>query len=335
MKKLLLVVILITCAFKINAQIQSSCTVPTVLQNYYDADVKQLALKRIFEQQSPYKDSIIIPQNYQDTIWQGLAAIFNLTSISERDSVFDNYCIHHDASIYLFNSIYVKVDTLYSWTTQWVHMQTVTGYTELDNFIANYGFSISNYWNSLNVAILTTTQNINLLPFCDSIESYSGIVYSERIPMNGGGNEITYIKSGNIRFYYFTLGLGDCPSGCTEFHSFRFQVQNDCSVTYLGIYSTATYLPVPINCNITTEVKNEKENISFKIYPNPAVNFCNIILRGGYIQKAELLSLVGRTVLIKYETNLNNLDVSGIPAGIYFLRLYSGNGIFNQKIVIQ
>src|ERR1035437_4640516 len=94
MKKLHLLIILIVCIQTTKAQIPSSCIAPPVLQTHYDADIKHLALKRIFNQNSPYKDSIKVPQNYQDTISQGLAAIFNLTSVIQRDSVFDNYCIH-------------------------------------------------------------------------------------------------------------------------------------------------------------------------------------------------------------------------------------------------
>ncbi|MBI4649124.1 MAG: T9SS type A sorting domain-containing protein [Bacteroidia bacterium] len=34
-------------------------------------------------------------------------------------------------------------------------------------------------------------------------------------------------------------------------------------------------------------------------------------------------------------TGLNRLDVTGIPAGLYFLRLFSANDIFTEKIILQ
>jgi hypothetical protein len=124
MKKLHLLIILIVCIQTTKAQIPSSCIAPPVLQTHYDADIKHLALKRIFNQNSPYKDSIKVPQNYQDTISQGLAAIFNLTSVIQRDSVFDNYCIHQDVSYFVYHQIYVGVDPAYSWTQQWQNLNT-------------------------------------------------------------------------------------------------------------------------------------------------------------------------------------------------------------------
>ena len=122
MKKLLLFILLAVCIQTTKAQIPSSCMVPFALQTHYDADVKHLALKRIYYQNSPYKDSITVPQNYQDTIWQGLAAIFNLTSVIQRDSVFDKYCIHQDVSYFVNHQIYVGVDLAYSWTQQWQNL---------------------------------------------------------------------------------------------------------------------------------------------------------------------------------------------------------------------
>lgn len=255
MKKLLLFITVIICVHTINAQIPSSCIVPQVLQTYYDGDVKHLALKRIFAQQAPYIDSINVPQNYQDTIWQGLAAIFNLTPVIERDSVFDNYCIHHEASNFIYHSIYVAVDTTYNWTQQWQNLNTTTGITSLDNLLSTYGFTITSFSTfGSNYATLTTTQNINVIPLCDSIETFSGVLYSEPNPPIGFGNEIIYNKVGNDRFYDFTVGYGDCPSGCTGQHTFKFKVYNNCSVDYLGIFDNfdPNGLPAPINCNITT-----------------------------------------------------------------------------------
>ncbi|MBI4645416.1 MAG: T9SS type A sorting domain-containing protein [Bacteroidia bacterium] len=70
------------------------------------------------------------------------------------------------------------------------------------------------------------------------------------------------------------------------------------------------------------------------IYPNPAKNICNIIFQGGDIQKAMLVGLDGKPVLINEGCNINKINVSEIPPGVYVLRLYSENSIFFEKIII-
>jgi hypothetical protein len=88
MKKLIVFFMVLISVQFLNAQIPSNCDVSPILLNFYDRDVKHLALTRIYDQQSPARDSINIPQNYQDTIWQALAAIFNLTDFPARDIMY-------------------------------------------------------------------------------------------------------------------------------------------------------------------------------------------------------------------------------------------------------
>lgn len=323
--KALFITLIFIISYSIKAQIPSNCIIPTALQNNYDADVKHLALERIFNQNSSYKDSIDVAYSYQDTIWQGLSAIFNLTSVLQRDSVFDKYCIHQEASYFIYHSIYVAVDTSNSWTQQWQNLNITTGITVLDNLLSTYGFIVTNFTNlsSINYATLTTTQNINVIPLCDSLETFTGVTYSEPKPPIGDGNDIFYNKQGNDRFYSFSLGLGDCPSGCTGSYTYNFKVYDDCSVDYLGVVENIGFgdeLPIPINCNITTGVDNKKENTTISIYPNPVYDNLNF---SKSLKNINVYNVLGELMLYKEEFS-TSISTSKLVEGVYFIKCNEG-----------
>ena len=97
----------------------------------------------------------------------------------------------------IYEGVMVSVDTAYSWTAQWANLITTTGYTELDNLMATYGFTISYYSSSTDVAILNTNQVINIYPLCDSIETFDGVICADPNIYFGDGNRINYNKIGD------------------------------------------------------------------------------------------------------------------------------------------
>ncbi len=343
MKRVFGQMVIILCFQTAFAQIPSSCVVPSTLQTYYDADVKHLALKKIFANILPPdsiliqdRDSIIVPQDVPEPIWEGLAAIFNVTTIPERDSAFDIYCIHQVVSDNLFHSIYVAVDTSYAWTQQWQNLITTTGNVPLDNLLSTYGFSITAFSTfGSNYATLTTSHNINVRPLCDSIATYSGVLYSEPKPYAGDGNSITYLESGNDRIYYFTLGLGDCQSGCTEFHTYRFKVFPNCSVTYMGTFNSATYLPNPMNCNITSGINHVNTNTESRIFPNPAEDIINVETNYSPNANYKICNIYGQIVQTGIISEEKKIYVHGLNNGIYMLMLNkkTTNETANYKFV--
>src|SRR5678816_3439404 len=116
MNRLVLLCSLICATCSMKAQVVSSCIVPPLLASEYERDIRQLATNHLFQVQSPDTALVNIPQEYIDTISQGLAAIFNATSLPERDTVFNLYCVHnHNGWPYDYAGFLVRVDTSYSW----------------------------------------------------------------------------------------------------------------------------------------------------------------------------------------------------------------------------
>ena len=187
MKKAILLFILTAILFNGSAQIPSNCDVSPLLRTYYELDVKDMALKWLYSIKSPDTSQIDIPQWCQDTIWSGLAALFNRCDIPEVDSVFNKYCVHTDVGFQgsgIFKYMGIDVDTLINWTHKWINYQITTGITTLDSLLAKYGFTVDNvyHWsNSPPTVLLATTQLINTPALCDSLRSFQGILSAEPI----------------------------------------------------------------------------------------------------------------------------------------------------------
>jgi alpha-glucosidase (family GH31 glycosyl hydrolase) len=75
---------------------------------------------------------------------------------------------------------------------------------------------------------------------------------------------------------------------------------------------------------------------SFKLYPNPASSY--IILETTQTSKAEILSSSGKvlkTINIESKSSSEWIDVSDLASGVYVLRIFSKQLIYNKKLVIQ
>jgi len=346
----ILPVILTLIIINAYSQVPSSCNVPAELQISYDADVPFLAIQRIIQIGSPYADSINISQIYQDSIWEGLAAIYNATSIPESDSVFNIYCIHQYMGYpHKFpNVINVYVDTTYSWTQQWQNLQIITGYSQLDSLLANYGFDTVIYFSSnFKRATLTTNQKINLGAIADSLMTFNGIT-SAFSYINGDGNEIKYSTNGSNKEFEFYLSYGDCPSGCIAHYIWKFIVFPDCSVLFNGVQtlgSTPEPFPVPVNCNLSSDTVTSQAVINYpenqiKIYPNPFNNSTLIEFENRKNQKYTLTLYNSIGQIVKQIDNITTgqirIERDNLSNGLYFFQLRTDSEIIgNRKFIIE
>lgn len=87
----------------------------------------------------------------------------------------------------------------------------------------------------------------------------------------------------------------------------------------------------------------EKSGFSAAVYPNPVSNVMNLLINPGKSRFAivSLLDISGRTVLNKkYELQSEDLStiqipVSGLPSGIYMVRIQSGSNVIARKVVVK
>jgi len=320
----------------------SNCAVTPGLYNAYKDDVRALTIERINQINSIYKDSIVVPQNYRDTIWQGLAAINNVTSLSERDSVFNLYCIHQFPGFNTSYQIAVKVDTSYSWTLQWRNLQTITGYNDLDKLITTYGFTIIQFQSLGNYACLNTNQELNIQALCDSLKNLNGIIWATtNNGYAGTGNYITYTSNGLTQNYNFTLGYGDCPSGCTAYYTWKFKVYQGCNVAFDGVViynpGNESFPPPSINCNYDVLDHSEEEIYGFivELFPNPTSTTITIsIPLQSTNSELSIMNIQGQLLLKQALTQGKAVvDVSSFSKGMYFIKVSGDRGVAVKKFL--
>ena len=83
--------------------------------------------------------------------------------------------------------------------------------------------------------------------------------------------------------------------------------------------------------NVTTAIQEVTKNISFSVYPNPTSDEINISSTYN-IGKVEIYNITG---ILQSSSYKNKVDVSNLSSGIYFVKVYSENGVATQKFVKQ
>jgi hypothetical protein len=90
--------------------------------------------------------------------------------------------------------------------------------------------------------------------------------------------------------------------------------------------------------NAPIGISNLQGTLNVKLYPNPAQNFVNIetkTLNGlGSIAFHNLSGAVIKQQILNFSENSNiQLDISDLPAGIYFTKIFAGGKLFHHKIL--
>ena len=102
-----------------------------------------------------------------------------------------------------------------------------------------------------------------------------------------------------------------------------YSVTNSCGTTTQSL-DVAVYCPLAVN-----NVVLQNSNIS--IFPNPANDI--VYVKGFNPTLIRIVNMYGQTV--KYAQSSNSIEVSELPAGIYFVQLYNTNGVVvdNQRLL--
>lgn len=329
MEKILLL-ILVTLVFNTgNAQVTSSCNVPQILAHEYERDIKNLTIRRLYQLQSPDTFVIRIPQTWQDTIAEGLAAIFNATSIPERDSIFNLYCVHDNTTPYqIYNELLVQVDTNYAWTQPWQNLNAITGNAYIDSIMIRYHYSVTQFfnWSIGNYALLRSDSLWNIYAIIDTLQMIPGVVHAEPNSIIGAAGKMDYHVTGTDRYYDFYFEFNDCFDGCDNWREWQYVVHSDCSVDYLGFIDWGVFgispLPAPVNCNTFTVIQdNNPTQKKFNVFPNPATSIITIQSLNNNQLTDVLIYDVNGKVILAFDCFFGSvkLNLAHLPDGIYSL----------------
>lgn len=328
-------------AFTLSAQVPSDCTIPSVLRDIYDRDVKGLAIKRMQAQNSPDNALIAIPDAVQDSIYEGMAAILNvMDQVMEGDSVFNLYCVHDNWDSPAVFGMIIGVDSDSPMATAWESGTATTGIAAIDNLISDQGFVLQNYF-SFGAGVFYSNDIWNIFAIADSLtNSVEGVEYVEPDYLIGGAGRIGYnTDESGKRYYEFRHEWNDCFDGCDNFYTWNFVVDPDCLVTFTGSSQGGVFgnepLPDPVNCLLFTSTDGITPEYPVTLYPNPAQDF---IYWEATSQESQwqLYNSLGQLIRTGdwQETEVN---ISQLSTGTYWLILTdrSGKKIGQQAFVKQ
>jgi hypothetical protein len=348
MKKFLFVYIFFFASNLLIAQGPSTCDIPFELTSAYKRDIAQLATTRLFQIQSPDTALVTIPKVYTDSIAGGMAAIIYAKSIPESDSVFNLYCVRNfNGWPGPYGGFIVKVDTNYKWTKVWQNLNTFSDDAFINSILKNYDLTVTafDYWSQGNYATLSTESSWNMPALMDSISLIQGVISVEPNYMIGLAGSITYNVFGDSRYYNFTYEWQDCFDGCDVKKTWKFKVNNECSVEYLGYeyscgYSSCMPIPPPSNCNTFASVNEIPFPVyEYIFYPNPfstqAVLKTNRLLSNASFSLYNYLGGIEKEGNNLYGNEIT-FNADGIKNGIYFLSLrQDGKIIFTNKVLVS
>jgi len=90
------------------------------------------------------------------------------------------------------------------------------------------------------------------------------------------------------------------------------------------------------NYSTTVSGINENQHLlsNINVYPNPATNFLHIDNNTGSNSTISLSDITGKQIMIlTNQKDQSDMDVSGLPTGIYFVKVWNENGVKIEKVV--
>lgn len=207
---------------------------PDSTRNLYKEDATRLALREILSVGSSDTGKVEIPDDLVNTIYNGLSHIYSSENAA-KDSVFNLYSIHTSRWPVL-HSLIVSVDSTKTWVKSWREGNRLTGNNKIDDIMNDYDLELENYyaWSFDHAVALFSENPVNIKALASLFGPINGVRYSEPNSFAGDSNNITAEDKESHWEFTFSVGWGDCPSGCISRHFWKFSVHPDGTVDFTG-----------------------------------------------------------------------------------------------------
>ncbi|RMG66909.1 MAG: hypothetical protein D6715_05855 [Calditrichaeota bacterium] len=231
--------------FSVKLPIQEDTTaVPPAARKAYREDAARLTLRFMLRPGSPDSNTVELDEALMEKIYLGLLKIYlSAQTIPAADSVARMFAIHTFPNPPL-NRLIVSLDTTVDWTGAWLKKQPLTGNSSVDSLVRRYQLSIVN----VNVGpfvvpfvVVKSARFLNTIALGRALASIPGVVFAGPDWALGDGANIWLEVQASGLLFRFSVGWGDCPSGCIYRHVWKIFLDSNGRVAYLG--STGPPLP--------------------------------------------------------------------------------------------
>jgi para-nitrobenzyl esterase len=109
----------------------------------------------------------------------------------------------------------------------------------------------------------------------------------------------------------------------------------DTTMSIMSNFLTHHICSIPLDCSYRTiSVGTEELSINEEdlvVYPNPASS--NVFISSNDLKQIEVYNMTGE--MVKTEFNVNRMEISNLPNGLYVFRITTSKGKTNKTIIIQ
>ena len=207
--------------------------VPEPLRAAYHDDAARLALREL---EGDGYDGISIPPDAVQPYYNALVLVYNATALPARDTVVDVYGIHsfpYPAT----RNLYMIVAGDQPWAQRLAQDSVPTGNAVVDQLLSDYDLSFSRAYNMSTGELLIVLRSANALNMDALAPKFLAAPGVRGAGPDHGccdGNDIDgSIEEAHVLLDY-SVGYGDCPSGCIGRRFYHFAAHADGTVEYLG-----------------------------------------------------------------------------------------------------
>jgi hypothetical protein len=207
---------------------------PAELAAAYREDAARLAVRELLTTTQTGENAADIPQGRIDYFYGLLSKVYWICK--DVDSIPDLSGIHTLKNPSL-RQIMVVLDKTSPFKENWSKGVTLTNNLYLNQMISKYKITIKNYRESSlgPTMIMETGMDVNTKELAFLIKNIETIRHAEAEGIVGDGNDITYGSDGkNAMAIKYSIGEGDCPSGCINRKSWVFYILTDGSISFMG-----------------------------------------------------------------------------------------------------
>lgn len=207
---------------------------PAELVAAYKEDAARLAVRELLSTTQTGENGAGIPQDRIDFYFGLLTKVYWMCK--DVDSIPDLSGIHTLKNPNLKQMV-VVLDKGSPFVETWNKYSTMTSNLYLNQLLSRYKVTIKNArQTSLGPTYtLETADYVNTKELAFLIKNVETIRHAEAEGLTGDGPDITYGSDGkNAMALKYSIGEGDCPSGCIDRKYWVFYVLTDGSIQYMG-----------------------------------------------------------------------------------------------------
>ena len=201
----------------------------------YREDAARLAVRIMLDVGGEAADEVEVPRDLWDALYNTILHFHDATELAARDTVVEMFPIHTFPSPVL-RELIVSVDSTTWWLQAWKSGQRLTGNSLIDALLDQYDLSLERYYawshSRSHIVVLAAGRPLNIVALTRRFSIVDGVGYAEPNGMCCDGSDLTIqAENGHWRLEY-SLGWGDCPSGCINRRYWTFSVSRDGTVAF-------------------------------------------------------------------------------------------------------